>query len=83
MPKYKVQKTTPKGTERKTPLRLSIEALQPGDWLDTGEPPGRDVTRRICSMVADVKLVTGHRYTVKGDRQKGTTWVHCHAEHAP
>lgn len=78
---YKVQPDTPAGVTRKSQLRLQIEALQPGDWLDTKLAPSREVTRRVCGICADAKVETGNRYTVRGDRGKGTTWVHCHQDH--
>jgi hypothetical protein len=62
---------------RKSSTRLSIEQLQPGDWLDTGMAPGRNTTKKLCSITAQVKLETGHRYTVRADGPRHTTWVHC------
>ncbi len=62
---------------RKSKLRLKIEGLQPGQWLNTGKPASRQNTRALVSMCRAAEGVTEQEYRVRGDKVKNTTWVYC------
>lgn len=78
--KFPTQSVAPSDTfprASRTDLRVAVEKMDEGDWLDTRTEPSRQAVKTLCQMCRRIERDDGRSYIVRQDKQRHTIWVHC------